>query len=498
MFNESHPPQNPYARPLQGGEFPPTPPEQQASLGQRVAGILLLLSSLAVYVEAGLTLKNPDRLNVLILFPAIFDMAIGAHLARGSAKYANWAIARAAAGMTLGLVLRKAIGPFAVGGQFVFYAALLGLLLGRAEALRTASMASVATLSLAFVSVALVGRSVNRYPLGVPLSALTGEISGDAVETVKGRFEPYEITFPKTGWYSHKVSPGTPQNIELDRWLARPDMDAHVIVVTERLDKSYMAIDRYISAVLKNSDTLSKIQGAPVTTPWELHPMTGRRLSLIENHNGLEIAAEYAFVAVYERAYYIKAFAAKDTAEKLKSEFASIIASFRLPPEVQNAASPDFEPNKVSTVVGKTLAYKITAPNEFWRLRTDENVQKTNNVIDKWLSRPDVDSHVLIIAEELDQGMIEPDAYADAVIEGLKKEGVDLVVDNRVPWAKFPTEGRRLSISGTRKGTLIKYEYGMWAKQKRAYQVMAFTSAEYYPITKDEMANAINSFEPAP
>ena len=80
----------------------------------------------------------------------------------------------------------------------------------------------------------------------------------------------------------------------------------------------------------------------------------------------------------------------------------------------------DVEPTPTAQVTGQASKYVLSAPQGVWYLRKDEAAKQTNPLSDRWLTRPDLDAHIMVIAELVEGAELDADKYADAVAQNLR------------------------------------------------------------------------------
>lgn len=503
---------NPYARPAQAEpEAPPVRPgaPRPAGPAHRIAGAVLVLNAVLVLLWVGVApaagpQAGGDPLlaggGVGSIVPAIIDLAIGASLLRGSATLAPWAMVRCVGGLLLSLVVYATKNPLAVAQQAVLSGAIIALLAGRAGPARTAVASSLAGLSLVLELVGIAVVAGGSNPLGAVVMALSGDIESTPVEHVTGRATAYEITFPKGSWYQRKQAVVARDNPIADRWFVRPDLDAHVLVIAEHAPGSMIPIDAYTDAIL---DHLKKDSGAARVTargPWPLFGDRGRLVNATSTtKDGMTVEWRYALVTVYERAYYVVGFANRDAMPRVDAEIRSIVDSLKLPEAVQNGVPADVEPEEVTSVRGTVLPYTLTPPDAFWHLRKAEVVKAENPIIDRWLTRPEMGAHVLVVAEQVDAGVdLSLSVYVDNVLQAARQGTTRFEVLERGPWPRFPEHGARARVSLSRDGQDLEYDYAFHVRANRAFQIVAFTSKASYPSAGQPISALIDSFQPPP
>ena len=116
------------------------PPEDKLTLGQQIAGGLLLVNAIFVLLSEFLIPADP-KLGPLFapgrsVMPAIIDLAIGVSLLRGKPKYRTWALVRVLLGTVLFTAAAWGKDPLMTASQIMIGASLLLFLLGDAGRVR--------------------------------------------------------------------------------------------------------------------------------------------------------------------------------------------------------------------------------------------------------------------------------------------------------------------------------------------------------------------------
>jgi hypothetical protein len=176
---------------------------------------------------------EPPSSHVQMAHIAI-DALLGAGLLLGLETFRPWAVIRAALG-------GGGLATYFVLQQMHFVAALeaghaLGLLLllaGRPGAARAVTGGLVSLASLAAAGVSVYGTLNGDNPLGH--LALWGQIESSPARTVEGLAARYRLTLPNDRWHLRRADAMRLENADADRWLIRPDRDAHILVIAMQL-----------------------------------------------------------------------------------------------------------------------------------------------------------------------------------------------------------------------------------------------------------------------
>lgn len=502
MSAENEPAPNPYQKPVQAAD--PDPQERpglpkKAGFARRLAGGMMMGNGVLVLLEAALLPATAGTHSpVLGIGPAIVDILLGFSLLRGSSTFVTWAILRAALGMTAGAALRSSEGPIVVVYTVILCASILGLLIGEAGRVRTAIAGAALGLCLALEMVAITGLAVGNNPLAFFYLAAAGDVEGSPVKQIEGRAAPYQLTFPNDKWYARKLASATKDNPAADRWFVRPDKDAHLLVIAEQVPGKAMAVEAYTDAVIANMKSDVPDLVVDKREDWPAYAERGR---LVHMHGKREQIAGVWFCATltaYDRAFYLVGFAAKENMPSVEAEIRAIFDSFRLPKAILEALPPDLDPTPITAVRGANIPYSLTAPAG-WFQRKDDLLKAENALIDRWITRPELDAHVLVVAEEAPEGVtLSIDKYAEVVLDNAKKNSTRFEESHREKWAKYPADGVRAHVSLSRGGVDLEYEYALYARANRAFQITGFTTKAGYERAKADLAAAVDSFVPPP
>jgi len=153
------------------------------------------------------------------------------------------------------------------------------------------------------------------------------------------------------------------------------------------------------------------------------------------------------------------------------------------------AASGSISPSG-GTLRGTKADYCIELPKERWYLRDPAVARKDNELADRWAIRPDLDAHVMVIAEEVPGAVIPQDQYESAI----EKEARNNLGAFHMIGRDSIATGAALHYSGTAKGMKLEYYRGAFAEGSRAYQVVAFATPETFEKIGGEITGIVKSF----
>lgn len=481
---------------------PPSRPARSldATTGQRVAGGFLLVNALLTlgWLLAGpaatATVALGDISPAMTVVPAVIDLLVGTSLARGRKGLVALATLRAGLGGVL-FTAMQIHEPASAAAQVLLSGAVLLLLLGDAGRVRVALGAAVFAIYALLGSVGLVALAVGSNPLRGPILRAMGEIEAPPGGTVRGAAYPYTLELPGLGWFVRKDEAARKDQPLADRWLMRPDRDAHLLVIVEHVPGKVLPVDAYADAALEGqrqgTTTLELVDRVPLRTD----PVSGRLLHTRFQAKGVSFERLMAVVAVGERGFQIIATVERSRFPKLDGEMRDILESFLLPPEAANLSpASGYEAAPVRQITGSAYPYRLTAPaNRRWYLRMEEAARQDQPLADRWLSRPDLQAHVLVIAEHLPGAKVAVDAAVDEALKGMTGRAAAFELKSREPLAGDPARGRLLRVSVTINKQEMEFVVAIVSLGDRVIQVMGSAARATFPQVEPELREIIAS-----
>lgn len=303
-------------------------------LGARIAGGFFILNGLALGLEKILfpaveVLPGLKGAGTGIMVSMMIDIVIGGLLVTGNEKVLTWAKVRVVLGaILLGGVLIATGNAFQAAIQIAFSTGLLFLLLGEAGRVRIGLGAAVVGLCLALEGLGILWAASGSNPLGRLFMA--GQLEKEPAGDVRGTKIPYHLTCPNERWYLRKAEAAHRDNAVVDRWLVRPDKDAHVIVIAEtvpgRADMGRFA-DVVIANARKAATKLEVVDQSPLSSPLQEARLIHCRGAIqgieVEHYYGLFIQDQYIFQVV--------GWTHKKNFPEMGDELRQMIASLRYP-----------------------------------------------------------------------------------------------------------------------------------------------------------------------
>lgn len=472
----------------------------EATLGQRIAGGLLITNAVIVFLELAImpsepTSKEPFSSPGQSILPAIIDVVIGVSLLSKSKKVLPWAIFRAALGLVLFVAVRAIQGDvFLAVMQVAVSGSLLLLLVGDASKPRIAFGSVLFSIYGLLSFVGIGAELTGTNPLAVLIQGASGQLEKGPARNVTGEKSHYQISAPSDKWRLRTREAADKENPLADRWLIRPDVDAHVVVIAEKAPGTMLSLNLLADAVLdhfKQSSTNFKLIDRQ---PMRSFPEDGLILHTQSTIHGMQLEYLVGVIGYYEHSYQIMAFTTEKNFPALEAEFRSIIESFKIPTDEAPTAPKDCHPEVVKEIRGSTIAYALTAPSDGWYLRTDEAAKKDNSLTDRWLIRPDKSANILVIVEEIPGAVVDIDKLADAVTSNIKT-GLAGEVMSREPIKSREKNGRILRVKATVEATEFEYIYGLYADGPRAFQVVTFAPTSDFGKVQADLQKAIETFK---
>ncbi|APR75372.1 Hypothetical protein A7982_00718 [Minicystis rosea] len=479
----------------------PTPLE--ATTGQRIAGGLLIANATLTLIWA-VSSSGSSAAGLISpgasVVPAGIDLLIGVSLVRGRRALVPWATVR----LALGLVVFTAMqfkDPFAAVAQAMVCGGILLLLVGNASKVRIALGSTLFGLYALVAVLGFVGQALGENFLREAMLRGSGEIEREPVHLVTGVAYPYTLELPGKSWHLRKEAIAKRDQPLADRWILRPDKDAHLITIVEHLPGQVLSVEAYTNAVLEGQKKASKGVELIEKSPLRTDPEGARLLHTRFTSQGMTLERYIGVVSSGERGFQIIVTVEQKRFAELAPELRQIVESFKLPAEAAELSpTSTLEPSPAGEILGLSFPYHLTVPsNRRWYLRKDEVAKKDQPLADRWLTRPDMDAHVMVIAEHVPGLKMQIDPYADAVLDGAKSRASAFAVVKREPLPGEPVRGRLIHTTATMEGGLeLDFLYGVVSTGDRGFQVICFTPHASFPAIEAELRQIIASFKLPP
>lgn len=303
------------------GREPPQP-ANAVTAGSRIAGAILLANAACVLVEVALSAGKPAG-GFNPLGSIIVDVIAGGALLAGKPKAKHIGLFRIGLGAVIFGGLMAAKGEFFLMGlQLVFSASLALLIVGAPARARIAVASVMAGFVFLFEAAGLVALGTGSNPLAAALMRMKGEASPIA-GTVQGTKLDYCFEVPP-GWYLRAPEAAHRNQAASDLWLVKPELDAHVIVLAESLDRtvSQERLEEVVVGQMQKSLQDFKLLGKS--------PLPGGNV-LRARGRAKELDLEYlrGVFAWQNRALQLVAFARPEAFARVEPDLQGMMRSFR-------------------------------------------------------------------------------------------------------------------------------------------------------------------------
>ncbi|TKD08644.1 hypothetical protein [Polyangium fumosum] len=473
----------------------------QATPGQRLAGALLIVSAVLWLVESLLggrgLFEGPFTTPLMRALPAALDVVLGGALVLGLRRVAWLAGARVVLVLAAWTFLLVARDRITAAPAIVLGMAYLLLLVRDAGKPRMVVGGVLWGLCLLLDVVGLRAAVTGRNPIAVFVQIREGEIEPAPVTVVTGEQSHYRLRLPSGEWYLHTRASTQREGPLADRFLSRPDVDAHLLVLVQKFPGKLPTTNGLVQEVGRMARRDAETSELVRLRAMRAHREEGRLLWIRTTKAGVETGRLVAVVATYEWSFMLIATAPSRIFPEIEAELEGILESFELPTDEKHGLPPDVEPHPVDVVEGVAAKYRLKAPGARWFLRKDEAVKKDNSLADRWIMRPDKDAHVIVIIEDLQGKDVGVDAFADAAVELIEKE-LKGTVESRLPVLTHPTNGRLLRANRMGGEHEIVSYYGLFTQAGRAFTVIASATSERFPSAGPDLVQVIESFELPP
>jgi len=156
-------------------------------------------------------------------------------------------------------------------------------------------------------------------------------------------------------------------------------------------------------------------------------------------------------------------------------------------------ATPATRTDEPGVVRGELFDWALRLPNARWRMVPSAQARKQNPLTDRWLTRADLDAHLLVIGEHLSGQPMTIDQLAQTVLGNARKSAAKF----RIIKQSAVGRGRLFEVRSTVGGMALTQFFGVFIQGDNAYQVYGFAPEASNAKVKDELTGAIASFQAA-
>ena len=144
---------------------------------------------------------------------------------------------------------------------------------------------------------------------------------------------------------------------------------------------------------------------------------------------------------------------------------------------------------------GKNFAFRMTLPNESWRVRSEEAAARENPLVDRWIVHPASGVNLIVIGEEVPPGTrVNMDAFGQNVINNLRKGAKIYEVQSPVCANHNGMPTCLIRGSGSANMMAIEYEVRLFSTPGVAYQLVAFGPTDDISAIREELRQVTLSF----
>ncbi|WP_143140946.1 hypothetical protein [Nannocystis exedens] len=463
----------------------------KASTGPRIAGGLMIVNAVLVLAETFLMPEQakPDLLTPSFPVTALIDIALGVSLVSGSTGAVGLSIIRVGLGLLLFTLMRAFAGDWlAAGMQVGVSVAFLLLLVGHPRRLRIGLAALLFGFYLVLEGLGVYIVLSGQNPIARAVLSARGELAGEPAGEVVGGLVDYRLRAPSDRWFLRTDEAARRDNPLADRWLIRPDLDAHLLIIAERVPDTMVPLAPFVDTVVGNMRGAASDFELLDAAPLPGYPDTGKLLRMRATVDGQHIDYLAGLVTAYGSAYQLIGFTGAHNFAAVEPELRAALESFVLP---ASAALP----KGAGRVVGAAAPYAITAPNERWIAASPEMLAQQNPDSDRWILRPDVDAHLTVVLEPLGEETTAA-ALMQQMPERLRSSWPTASFHPDEPLAGTHVSGQILHASVAGAEGAFEIDYAIYVLGLRAFHVVAMAPAPAYPGVRDELRQAQLSFEP--
>jgi hypothetical protein len=176
-------------------------------------------------------------------------------------------------------------------------------------------------------------------------------------------------------------------------------------------------------------------------------------------------------------------------AEARKAQQQAMLDPAGAPAETTPATRAD-EPGVVR---GDRFDWALRLPSARWQPVPNADARKQNPLTDRWLTRADLDAHLIVIGERLHGQSLTLHQLAQTVLGNAKRSAAKF----RLVRQSAIGRGRLFEVRSTVGGMALTQFFGVFIQGDNAYQVYGFAPEASHARIKDELTGAIASFQPA-
>lgn len=296
------------------------------TLGQRLAGVVLILNAVVLTVETML-IPGTD-ISSREIRGHIVSLIIGIGLAVGYAKVLPWAKFAVIAGAVVYTGLNIYQGDALLAGiQIAFSSGLILLLFGNPSRIRYAACAAVFLAYFAVESAGIQEELMGKSFITPYLVASNFDLESLENDVVNGFELPYRLTVSNSDWSQYKREEALKENPALDLWLINSKYNAHILTVAES-DLGNLSLAEYVDNVLANGRAVSQNFTVKERRLLDTHENKGAFVDVVTDIDGSLFRFHYGIFTKDNYGFQIICYAFENVFENIKDDCHKTIASF--------------------------------------------------------------------------------------------------------------------------------------------------------------------------
>lgn len=150
----------------------------------------------------------------------------------------------------------------------------------------------------------------------------------NAVTRVEGLAQKYAFNLPAGRWYQRKTEAMKKDDPATDRWLVRPEKDAHIWVIIDSVPSGEIDLDQYTESVAKTITAATKMTLLSRDRP---RAREGRILKAKGHNERMEYRYLYGIYVDGPNAYQVIAVTRSSYFDEMEADFTQVIEQFELP-----------------------------------------------------------------------------------------------------------------------------------------------------------------------
>lgn len=148
-------------------------------------------------------------------------------------------------------------------------------------------------------------------------------------------------------------------------------------------------------------------------------------------------------------------------------------------------------------VKGRAYEYELTAPSDAWRLMREHEARKHNERADRWLVRPDLDAHLLVVGLRATPPAQRWDVEKaiELEVDAVRNTGAKVEVLERAALESELEDARLVHYRSEQKRNRFEYVHAIFSAGEVMIQVVGWTWQKRFSEVEPELRAAIASLK---